>query len=530
MLKQWLKKPLPLMLLGAALTALTLVFPSLGALEWLTVIPLFLGVFRLCEDPALRARRAYGYGFLTVYVYYLILYHWFIDLYPLDFAGLDELASAAVVAVACLGLPLLQALPGGLIFLVYRAVHKTGVLDRLPLLRPVLFSALWVVFEWSSTLHWSGVPWGRLALGQIDLLPMLQSASLLGSYFVSLLLLLVNGFFAYAIYRRDKALPCGLLAAALLCSNLLFGAVRLSVEPKNDRVLRVAVVQANLNSHEKWSNTASYALELHAELTEKAAAEGAELVVWPETALPVNLEARKTLKDGVSEIASENGVSIVVGALRVNESNEEFNALYFVDSEGNYNETVYAKRHLVPFGEYVPMRKLIVTLIPPLAEISMLEDDLTPGEDPALFETEWGSIGSLICFDSIYEQLTVDSVRAGAELMVISSNDSWFMDSAAVYQHQAQAQIRAIESGRCFVRSANTGISSVITANGELLCELAPLTEGYAVAEVSLSSSPTLYTILGNFIVYLCIAFCAGLYAAGMLLKRKEDKTSAISA
>ena len=168
----------------------------------------------------------------------------------------------------------------------------------------------------------------------------------------------------------------------------------------------------------------------------------------------------------------------------------------------------YAKRHLVPFGEYVPMRDLIMTLIPPLAEVSALDGDISPGDDSALFETSWGQIGSLICFDSIYETLALDSVRDGAELMLISSNDNWFYDSAAVYQHQAQAQFRAIETGRYFVRAASSGISSVIAPDGELLARIEALEEGYAVAEVYTRETKTPYTVIGNLFVYLCIAFC----------------------
>ena len=106
------------------------------------------------------------------------------------------------------------------------------------------------------------------------------------------------------------------------------------------------------------------------------------------------------------------------------------------------------------------MRDVIMMLVPPLAELSALEGDLTPGADAALFdlpeEMADGKVGSLICFDSIYEELTLDSVRHGANLMIVSSNDSWFYDSAGVYQHQAQAQLRAIESGRSIARAANT--------------------------------------------------------------------------
>ena len=148
--------------------------------------------------------------------------------------------------------------------------------------------------------------------------------------------------------------------------------------------------------------------------------------------------------------------------------------------DGSMDEVVYAKRHLVPFGEYVPWRPLIEVLIPPLTEINMLSSDFAPGEGTALVSTPFGKVGGLICFDSIYECLTLDSVRDGAELLVLPTNDSWFTDSAAVYMHSAQARLRAIESGRWIVRSADTGISSVIDPRGRSHEELAPLVEGMA--------------------------------------------------
>ena len=163
-------------------------------------------------------------------------------------------------------------------------------------------------------------------------------------------------------------------------------------------------------------------------------------------------------------------------------------------------------------------------LIPPLAELSALDSDLTPGVDSALFELPEGKLGSLICFDSIYEQLTLDSVRDGANLMLISSNDSWFYDSAAVYQHQAQAQLRAIESGRYVVRAANTGISTVISDEGALLAWIDPLTTGYRVADVQMRTRPTPYSVVGNLFVYLCFGFVLLLPILGKLSGPRQKR------
>jgi apolipoprotein N-acyltransferase len=206
------------------------------------------------------------------------------------------------------------------------------------------------------------------------------------------------------------------------------------------------------------------------------------------------------------QIADECDIYLIVGAFAGDEEGNEYNALYMVYPDGSISDTVYAKRHLVPFGEYVPMKAVTEILIAPLAGLN-LGADLTAGTDAALFDSEWGKIGSLICFDSIYEQLTIDTAREGAELIVLSTNDSWFYDSKAVYQHQGHAQLRAIESGRAVVRAANSGISSIITSKGEATQTIEPLIKSYAVDDVTFSSEKTLYTRIGNLFVWLCAAF-----------------------
>lgn len=508
---RWRTLRLPYLLIGAILTALTLIFPqALGLLEWLTMIPLLIGAYRLCEDPTCSLKKAYGYGFLTVYVFYFVIYHWITHLYPLDFVGMDNAASVAVIAAGWFGLPLLQAVPGGLMLLAFRLLHKVRSFEKAPLLRPFVFASLWVVFEWSSTLGWTGVPWGRLCLGQSEVLPILQSASLFGSYFVTWLLVLVNALLAYALLHHRRALACGIVAASLFFTNLLYGVIALSQPIEEGREsVRVAVIQGNINSHDKWSSNSSQMIrDIYGGYTRDAAEEGASLVIWPETTIPFTLTEPSTMGRFVSELAKECGLTMIVGAFHEDDEGALYNALFLITPDGRIHEGVYAKRHLVPFGEYVPMRDVIMALIPPLANVSALDGDLTPGADSALFDTDWGRIGSLICFDSIYEQLTADSVRDGAELMVLSSNDSWFFDSAAVYQHQVQAQLRAIENGRYLARAGNTGVSSVISPKGEILEWIDPLVEGYAVTDVQMLQGHTLYTSIGNLFVFLC-ALCA---------------------
>ena len=529
MCEQYKKIALPAMLVGVTLTALTLIFPKIGFLEWITLIPFFIGTFIYCSNSQKNLWRTYFGGFLTVFVYYFIIYHWFLSLYPLDFIGMDEAASVVVVAAGWIGLSVLQAIPGGFIFVIFKLLQKSGIFDRTPILRPIVLSASWIVFEWSSTLGWTGVPWGRLCIGQSEYLPILQSASLFGSYFVSFLILLVNGLLAYAILNyqvKKKAILCTSLAVVILFSNILLGVGLMHQKDGERTTVKVAAIQGNVDMDAK-GGASKELMRVYGEMTREAVKDGAQIVVWPESIFPYKMNKYSVLTKFVSNLAAECEVILIVGALHAGSDGKSYNTLYMVTPDGVISDTLYHKRHLVPFGEYVPMRDIIMTLIPPLAELSALDDDLSPGTDTALFETEWGKLGGLICFDSIYEELTRASVRDGANLMLLPSNDSWwFSTSVETYQNETQAMLRAIESGRYLVRAGNTGISSIITEHGEHLAWLAPETKGIAISEIEMCTHTTLYTRIGNLFVYLCAAFVLLLYPVDFVLTKYKKKNT----
>ena len=518
------KLAFPAMLIGALLTALTLIFPKIGFLEWITLIPLFLGAFIYCADEERSLWRTYCGGFLTIFVYYFAIYHWFLSLYPLDFIGMDNASSVVVVIAGWIGLSILQAIPGGLIFLFFKLLERSGAFVRTPILRPIVLSALWVLFEWSSTFGWTGVPWGRLCMGQSEYLPVLQSASLLGPYFVSFLILLVNGLLAYAIFNnhaKSKAMIAATLACIIVISNLLLGVGLINRKDEERVAVKVAAIQGNVEMDADGS-TVKELLLVYGNMTREAAAAGAKIVVWPESIFPYRMNRYSVLQEFVSSLAAECNITLIVGALYDGGDEKTYNTLYMVSPDGVISDNLYHKRHLVPFGEYVPMRELFMTLIPPLAELS-LGSDLSPGEDTALFETEWGKLGGLICFDSIYEELTRASAKDGANLMMLPSNDSWwFNDSVETYQNEAQAMLRAIESGRYLVRAGNTGISSIVTEHGEHMAFIEPMEKGIAIAEVEMCTQTTLYTRIGNLFVYLCIAFVLLIYPIDFILKKKK--------
>lgn len=484
------------------------------------------GIASLLRRP-IALGRAYLFGLFFFMSFYTVIFHWFIYLYPLEFTGMSRASAAVVVMAGWFGLSLLQALAGGLVFVALVLAGRTSFVRRRPIILPFVAGALWTLHEWSQTLFWSGVPWGRLPIGQSVMPTMIQTASLFGPYFITFLIVTVNFCLALAIreavspkkIRKDGAAgksPRAPRGAALVCAALLVlgnAAAGALILPLRDAAtegepIRAALIQANIASGEKWDMKMSEILDIYADYTLDAAAESPDIIIWPESALPVVLERNPNTTKRISDLAAECAVPILAGILTEDELGGEYNSLVLFLPDRSISEEDYSKRRLVPFGEFLPMRGLITTLIPPLAKVAMLEDDVTPGADSGIITCDGVSYGALICFDSIYEGLARDSLLDGAELLVVATNDSWFYDSAAGRMHNAQAILRAVETGRYVLRAANTGISSVITPTGRVSERLDALIGGYIVADVSPRQGLTLYTITGNIFVLAAALFC----------------------
>ena len=505
---RWLILPV-----GGILFALTVIFPKIGFLEWVLLIPAFLVILSLIADRSVKLRRLYGFGLVFFWPFYVVNFHWFFYMYPLDFSGMTRTASAVVVTVACLGLALFQALGAALLFPFMGIAVRGKWLSEKRILHPILFACFWAGLEWwQAHSGWSGVPWARLAIGQAETVVNLQSAALFGSYFITFLIVSVNGLLAYMLLHPSKRVLCATLALGLVFGNLAFGVIRMASLKDEGTPIKVAAIQGNKGSLENWSsNTMDKVMEVYGDLSREAAAEGAELIVWPETCIPANIDRQSWVYDYVTNLSRECGVPIVCGLFtRVEEGSEaDYNSMVVALPDGTVHGTVYNKRNPVPFGEFVPFRKVVMTLVPPLAEINTLAEDIPAGEDSVVFDLELGNVGSLICFDSIYERNAFDSVDNGAQILAVSTNDSWFTDSRGVWMHHAQSQLRAIETGRYVVRAANTGVSSVINERGEVLESLAPLQTGYVMETAYLSDRATVYSVIGNVFAYACVAFCA---------------------
>lgn len=571
-------------LIFGLLSSLPFIFPGLWIVAWFSSAPLFW--------LAAQKKAAYRHGLAFFTGFYGVLYYWFVYLYPMDYAGFDNIQSIAVIAVSWIGMTALQAPVFALVPLLYRRL-RTGRAYA----DPFLAASLWVIFEWLQTQTWMGVPWGRLAVSQYASLPAIQASSLLGSLFVSFLIVLANGFIAVAAERKFTLKPvaaltagnrannttagnegnadnaaagggnadntaadsvngvgtdgatdaamydgspkdntntafsrtnrrtpliCIAIAVAIFAANLIYGAAALAAyDDGGAEGVTAAVIQGNIASGDKWKDdSVAASLALYSQLTIDASIKYCpQIVLWPETVITAPLRSSKSVCESISQLAKATGAVILVGAFdyvydEVTDETYRYNAIVAFYPDGKIGDMPYYKRHLVPFGEYLPMPWFFKTFIPVLAEMNLFKSDLSPGTDTNLIKTYYGKLGGLVCFDSIYGELVRSSVNDGANLLVLSTNDSWYRDSASVYQHNGHAVLRAVENGRYVVRAANTGVSTVISPTGEILTMLGPLTKGFAAAEVKMLSTRTLYSYVGDLWLIACavLAAACGIY------------------
>ncbi len=502
-----------LCLISGILSALPMIYDSLFFLSWISLTPLFYVL--ITKTPKFRHTLVWSMG------YYIPLYYWFCELYPMDFAGFTPVQSIGVIIFCWLGLSSLQGVGTAFLALLFKFIK-----GKIFWLYPISLACCFTLLEWAQTQTWMGVPFFRFALSQCGRLEMIQSASLFGSLFIGFIIALANGYFVLAfikIKNEYKKPRIGInyyaaIAVSIIMVNFAYGYLSLLYENSidensNNNPVRIALIQGNISSGDKWNGSISETLDIYVNLTENAVQEyKPNIVLWPETVINVTLRKYNKLYDRIKQLATDNGIIIMTGTFDKIEDIENgevknYNAIMTFLADGTVYENPYYKRHPVPFGEYLPMSGLFNAILPVVANMNLFDSPIIAGKDSAITETSYGSIGGLVCFDSIYEMLAVDSVRDGAELIALVTNDSWYYDSAAVYQHNRHAMLRAVENGKYVIRAANTGISSIINPSGRIINSLKPLTTGYITGEVYFNNKTTFYTKTGNLIVLACFIF-----------------------
>ena len=300
--------------------------------------------------------------------------------------------------------------------------------------------------------------------------------------------------------------------ALLLLAALVYGAVTIRTEHLKP-TFTAAALQADINQN--VDQTPAYTQRVVQAFTAQsraAAARGATLTVWPETAYPGYLQNFDTVRQQVAAEAMRDKQVALIGGVEYDwQQRKNANSLLLMDTSGNVTGS-YQKRQLVPFGEFVPGRRFM----PFLEALHVTTFDMKAGADtqPLLDGgPSIGKIGATICFESSYPRFLREQVARGAGLLVISTDDTWFGRTAAARQHSAIAAVRAAETDRYLVRSAATGVSQVIAPTGQVLAEAGLFRPAVVAAPVQSRSTVTLYVRWGDWFIGLC-----GLLVAGVCL------------
>jgi apolipoprotein N-acyltransferase len=496
-----------LALLSGVLLVLCFPSPDHGWLVWLALVPLFVALQRGGADsgvvtPVRGARLGLVTGALLVggILSWVWIFGWY--------------AWLALTAVDSLRF----ALFGGIAAILLRRAPAS--------LKPAVLAAAWTMVEWLRSLGGLGLTWGDLAVSQHRTLPVLQMLDWTGPYGLTFLIALVNAALAAVVLERwprtraeAAPLPRGrsssfqhgwkwLAAAALIVTLLTARGSWLLTHPAGSAArataaLPVAVLQGNINQDTDWNEAyVRRSMETHTRLTWAAARAGARLVVWPESSLPGELRYDPELEGAVEELARAAGVELIIGS-NDHTGDRDYNCAFLVDRIGHARGR-YAKRHLVPFGEYVPLG----VWFPFLEALHVRPYHLTPGGDYYPMHGEVHALGTVICFESAFPSISRAMALHGAELLVEISNDTWFGRSAAAEQHAAMAPLRAVETRRAFARATVTGISTLVDDHGRVRRRLGLFREGFLMDRLPLRRDLTPYVRLGDWPVFLSLLFC----------------------
>ncbi len=497
----------------------------LPLLAWIGLIPWFLAIGRTPVSGGIRSAlwRDFLSSLALGMAFELTLNYWLLAMYPLNFLGLSDGVGALVVFVCWAGLASVFGVGIALAGTLYgQLVRRYLRADRPRWLLPVVGAAFWMLLEWAQTQGQLAYPWDVLAVSQTPYLPLLQILPYGGPYLLSGLI--VFGGAAMAEARMGERRP--LFAAGLLtAAAVAFGFFALKPTPVG--TIRVAAVQGNFLETQKWSpgalgDTVDRYLKLSAQ------APRAQLVVWPESAIPMywNDSGSPLVRTEVSQIRAaftRPGRYLLSGALF-------FRPRPTGGYPNLYNATTVvgpgwdgwqweAKRHLVPFGEFMPFRGILPDV---LAKLNVLTHDLTPGRHAHPFALPFATVGTGVCFDSIFPRTLAADVQHGATLLAIVTNDAWYKDTAAPHQSFAQSILRAVENRRFLVRAANTGVSGVIDPYGRVLVRTRTFVPAVATASVAALTGITPYTRIGDWPVLMAAMLVAFALAWSLVSDRSR--------
>lgn len=463
--------------LSGALLTLALPWFDFSLLGWIALVP----VLHFLSSRSGRVETFLA-GYSTGFVFFAGTCYW-ITYSMYNYGGLPLAVSVAVL----------------LLFVAVFAFHTAAFalllrvcVGRWPVWGLLLAAPIWVAVELvQGHLIFGGFPWMLVGYALAPFGGLLQIVTRSGVYGLSFTLVSVNALVAIGLRRRDWKIGTAGVAIALGAS-LWPGPPEAGQEPRPEDRLRVRIVQTRIPIDYEWGGEAQDALldDLTALTLETDS--GSDLVVWPETPAPFFLSLDPSFRTRIASLAARLDAHVLVGYIDF-QGELPTNSAGLVSPEGA-QVSRYDKIHLVPFGEYVPFRRVLF-----FAE-SMVRNvgDFAPGTEFAISPLDGHRLATNICYEDVFPNLFRQFTRLGAQVIVNITNDDWFGDSSAPYQHLRMALVRAAENRRYVIRAANTGISAIIDPYGRVLAETSIGERTVLDGDVGYRSDLTFYVRFGD--------------------------------
>lgn len=461
-------------------------------IAWISLIPLLISLEGKSPLAALKL------GLFTGLLHYLTLIYWIVVVLS-HYGNINFILSLAVMSLLSLYLSIYIAF-----FALILVIVKKN--------RPSSFwgASIWVALEYARTHVMTGFPWCLLGYSQYLRLPLIQISDIAGVYGISFVIVLVN-LVIYKIFFAPN--PIKKKCIEITLTSFLIGFILLygyhNLKEKADvnskgKTLRAVIAQGNIDQSLKWNQDfQEKTLGIYKKLSKKFSDFKPQIIIWPETAVPFFFQERSYLTKEVFKAAKITNSNILFGSpayLKDKGKTFYFNRAYIISENSVFD--YYDKVHLVPFGEYVPLKKYL----PFVHRLVPAAGDFSPGKKIKPINALDSKIGVLICFEAIFPDISRKHANQGAELLVNITNDAWFGHTSAPYQHLSMAVFRCVENGLPMARAANTGISAFILADGKIVNKSGLYSTGALKHEIKLKQNKTFYSQLGNiFAIIICI-------------------------
>ncbi len=474
-----MKKAVLLALLSAALTAMAFYVPLLGFLPLFSFAPVIYAL----KNNVKTKKQAFFISFLFSFIYNIISVAWITRLHPITNFEISYPLSFISVYSAWIFIGIYLAIFGALpLFVSY-------VINPKEKLYPFLLASLFITAEYLMTKGTLSFPMFRLASAMYEYPFFLKSASLFGSLFISFIMILSSAFLAISFKNKKYFVA----PVVIIVVNII---LCIAVPSYTGQPITVSMISEG-GSHITKKQTTNEVYNYLMTQTENNA-KNSDIVLWSETSIPQNYDTNPKYKEAYKTLANKMDAVIVSGGFKNAENNKLYSAMLVTEPSGK--QSFYAKRQLVPFGEFIPFEKVLTKIVPSLKGVRT-----TVYNGTCVIKTQKGTLGGIICYDSVYPNHTRKTVSDGAELILLSANESWFLGSNGYLQHYAHSVLRAIENGRYVARTANGGLTSLISPEGKLLAS--SLERGTLTAKAELIKEKTMYTKTGDIIVIFALLF-----------------------